>query len=224
MHTYPHTDRRTPAHLAARVALLFGAVVLLTTVAYTAEAATISFDATGENTLTTEGFFGVSFDSGGGFIESLSLDVSEESQAFFDLDGRSNYQGAFQPMLYSLVGLGAGDVKITRSDSVGGNFDHPSVLTFSFLAQTFGTGDSFRFSVDTDYLADDPARGGALATTSLLLRIALEDGSVLTSNLSAASELQSVATVGAPVPEPGTAVFVATGLAIAAGVRRRRSA
>ena len=144
----------------------------------TAAAQSVEMDTTGEDNLTDPRYYGVQFNSAGAYsgIASISLDISADIDAVFDLDGVSNFGGATEPVvdLGSLNGLTAGDITWSF---VGSN---PNVITASFAPGSFGVGDSFRFAAETDLFVADPCKGGNFATGGALFSVQFEDGPLVT--------------------------------------------
>ena len=75
----------------------------------------------------------------------------------------------------SLSGLTTSDIAWVFSGSPDGNSDHPGVLTFNFAPYSFGSGDYFRFSADTDYyVQDNPTPGDVFGIAGATFGVDLE--------------------------------------------------
>lgn len=105
-------------------------------------AAVISADATGFSSDARD-FWGVSFDEGSGFIQSVSFDLSNIAGMHFDFDPSSaSFLG--NPVIGSKTGLSDQDITF---DYIGTS---PTQLTFHFEQDSFSSGDTFRFQAETD--------------------------------------------------------------------------
>ncbi|MCH9697522.1 MAG: hypothetical protein K0U68_05390 [Gammaproteobacteria bacterium] len=110
--------------------------------AFQSHAAVIRADATGFSSDARD-FWGVSFDDGAGFIQSVSFDVSNITGMHFDFDPSSaSFLG--NPVIGSKNGLSNQDITIDF------NGTSPTLLTFHFEQDSFSSGDSFRFQAETD--------------------------------------------------------------------------
>ena len=58
----------------------------------------IEADTTGDHNFTDAGYYGVQFVSGGGFVESVTIDLSAHAGAQFDLDGSFSFHSAMTPV------------------------------------------------------------------------------------------------------------------------------
>lgn len=202
-----------------------------------AQAASISFEARGldsgiNSALTRNNFFGISFDDGpaGTFLESVTLDLSPDSNAFFDItSGLFSVGGiGFDFAAGSTSGLSAGD--ISRSLS-GDN----KKLTLSFASGTFAVGDSLRFGIDTDGVGPsifgfdllDP--GFDFGIAGVIASAFLSNGtsgSATFNGVSLIAPSQSVAIVNIddpePVPEPASVLGLLAIGALGAGSSLKR--
>ena len=155
-------------------AILF-ALFLLT--AGSAKAASIVVDAAGEDSASDQTFWGIAFESGIGFIESFTIDISNSGtgsfQASFDFDGGLFGDQATAPVYTELNGLDEGDITFVPSEPVNGSTGHPSVLTLTFNPETFGAGDSLRFFADTDFLLSDPLPAYMVGQAGVEVRVKL---------------------------------------------------
>lgn len=178
-----------------------------------AQAATIFADTTGTDNNEDPSFYGVSFLEGSlnSFIQSISYNLSVDPDAFFDFDGDSNFVDATAPVidLSSLVGLTASDISFSFANPVGGDPDHPSLLTINFAPSSFGVGDSFRFAADTDFLVSAPAPGSVFGIAGVPFSVTLENGTSGSTTFAQVSSTRSEATVfiddtPTDVPEPAS--------------------
>ncbi len=151
------------------------ASLLLVLVSIQAQSAIISADATGFDSADID-FWGVSFDSGSGFIESIEFDLSPLSA--FDI--RFDFNGATIPQLTSPV-IGSTSGLSVQDINADFNGSDPTVLSFTFDSNTFGTGDSFRFTADTDstVLLSNPF---GEFHNGLLFTVLFEDGTLISDN------------------------------------------
>lgn len=145
-----------------------------------ANAAGIAIDATGEDTAAEQSFWGIAFESGDGFIESFTIDISDAGigfdEAFFDFDGGIFNNQPTAPVFTELNGLTEGDITVETSEPVMGHAGRPSILTLNFAEGSFGVGDSLRFFADTDFLMSDPLPGSGLgAASGVEVRVKLFD-------------------------------------------------
>ena len=193
-----------------------------------AEAATVSFDATGPNTFNTPSFYGVEFLEGPNkFISSISYDLSGfPTNTFFDFNDpvSGSFQGAAVPIFDSLVGLAAADISFNFLNPVGGDPLHPSVLEFTFAPGSFGVGDSFRFAADTDGIL---ASSASFGQEGVPVSVVLEGGKTGSAMFAQTGPLQSVAVVEIPhedVPEPTSLIGLLCAGAAATGIALKKKA
>lgn len=188
-------------------------------------AAVILADTTGPDNLGTTDFYGVNFLAGTGFIHSVVFDISIDPDAFFDFDGALSYNNSVNPIIGESVGLTSADISWVFSDFPDSNTQHPSVLTFNFTPGSFGVGDYFRFSADTDFFVSDPAPGTVFATGGASFSALLEDNSSGTDIFRPNDSINSTAFVETsqrPVPEPTTMLLFGAGLVGLAGFGRKK--
>ncbi len=190
-----------------------------------ASAATlVSFDATGADSASTAGFFGVSVSStDGSAVSSVAFDLTPQAGAFFDFDGFGSFNNATAPVLSSLVGITAGDI----SFGFVGPAVAPTVLTLNFAAGTFADGDSLRFGADTDsFLGGPPDPGGDFGDVGVIVS-ATVGGDTLSTPYVKQSNTVSTATLEfdvTPVPLPAGLPLLLTGILAFGVVRRMKSA
>ena len=198
------------------------AVAMLITLAPVALADTIVADATGKDSSFTTDFWGVDFVEGDALVKSVTFDLSADWNAYFDFDG-SSFQGAKAPVIGALSGLTLADITVKTSGAIGGYSTHPSLLSFSFAKGSFASGDSFRFSADTDALGFGiPDSGSTIGDSGVMFNVLFEDGR----SFDAVFETQSnqVATAVVPNPEPGTWVLMLLAFSIFVWRARRLTA
>lgn len=105
-------------------------------------AAVIKADATGFSSDARD-FWGVVFNNGPGFIQSVSFDLSNITGMHFDFDpSTASFLGI--PVIGSKTGLSDQDITIDF------NGISPKLLTFHFEQDSFSVGESFRFQAETD--------------------------------------------------------------------------
>lgn len=140
-----------------------------------AQSAVITADATGLDS-DTIGFWGVSFDNGTGFIKSVEFDLLPLTALGirFDFDSTTAPQ-LTSPIIGSTTGLITQDI---TADFHGAN---PTSLSFSFTTRTFGTGDSIRFTTDTDGTTLLSSLLGELLN-GLFFTVLMEDGTTVSDN------------------------------------------
>lgn len=191
------------------LAILFAFFLLA---AGSAKAASIVVDATGEDSASDQTFWGIAFESGIGFIESFTIDISESgtglSEAFFDFDGGLFGDQATGPVFTQLNGISESDISFETSEFVNGNNGHPGVLTLNFAPESFGAGDSLRFFADTDFLVSDPLPASLVGQAGVQVRVKLFDQPEMeglfqtTSSGGAGDGGQSAASFETPAPVP----------------------
>jgi hypothetical protein len=147
-----------------------------------AQSAVITADATDLDSGTID-FWGVSFDNGTGFIQSVEFDLSPLSALgiSFDFDSTTVPQ-LTSPVIGNTSGLTAQDI---TADFNGTN---PTSLSFSFATGTFGTGDSFRFTADTDGTTLLSSPLGELHN-GLFFTVLMEDGTTVSDNFIVTEQL-----------------------------------
>jgi hypothetical protein len=189
-------------------------------------ASAILADTTGLDNADTTDFYGVNFLAGTGFIHSVTFDISADPDAFFDFDGNGSYNDSTAPVIGAMGGLTIADFSsLAYSNFVDGDFSHPSVLTFYFAPESFGVGDYFRFSADTDFFVSDPAPGSVFAEGGAIFSALLEDGSSGTDIFRPYGSINSIAfveTSPSPVPIPATFWLFGSGLIGVVGIMRKR--
>lgn len=183
--------KRFRRFLSAVFALLFISTINVDE----AQSAIIQADATGANNYTTTDFWGVGFASGSGFIQSVTFDLSADADAYFDFDGAATYGDVTYPVIGALTGLVEGDIGFALSGSIGGDPLRAQFLTFNFAPDSFGVGDIFRFSADTEnFVGDAPTPGGYFGSGAVF-SVLLQDGSGGAAAFVTQSDLQSIASV-----------------------------
>lgn len=195
--------------------------LLLVLVSIQAQSAVISADATGFDSADVD-FWGVSFDSGSGFIESIEFDLSPLSalDISFDFNGATIPQ-LTSPRIGSTSGLSAQDINADF------NGISPTSLSFTFDSNTFGSGDTFRFTADTDstVLLSNPL--GELHN-GLLFTILFEDGTLISDNFIVLEQFvidgssKSGVTLTTPIPVPPALWLFGSGL-VAITLRRNKT-
>lgn len=117
-----------------------------------ARGAVLSFEARGldsglNSAFERNNFFGVTFNSApvGTFVESVTFDLSPDSNAFFDITPGFLSPGSFGFDFEVGSASGLSVSEITRSVSPDNK-----KLTLTFAGGAFSVGDSFRFGIDTD--------------------------------------------------------------------------
>ena len=113
----------------------------------------VHFDATGNDNYADANFYGVQNNSGTA-LQSVTLDISADCDAFWDLDGSANYCDAATPVIGMVSRMSAGHV----TWSFGPGFPYPQTITAHF-SRPMAHGASFRFACDTDDFLSDPCPG-----------------------------------------------------------------
>jgi len=175
-----------------------------------ADAWDIFADTTGPDNFDTPEFYGIEFLSGslGQFIQSVTYDVSVDSDAFFDFNGSSTYDDKHEPVLGTLVGLISDDITFDFLDPFEDNSLHVRGLRFNFAPGSFGVGDSMRFAADTDFLVSDPAPGSVFGNAGVPISATMFDGSFGSATFVLVSSSRSETTI---VPEPATMLLLGLG-------------
>ncbi len=151
---------------------------------------TIIADTTGSTNLFDPDFYGISFDQGlpNTYIKSVTFDLSAGG------DADANFDPSQRLSPVDLVGLTASDI----SFSPDSGFDFPTV-TINFAPDSFGVGDSFRFSIDTDSLSGGSGissnSGGAFGLQDVSFEVTLQDGTSFVSTFDTVSSTQSIAEI-----------------------------
>ena len=201
------------------------AFAFLTLAVVPAQGATIFAVTAGNDTGTTPNMYEVAFTSGlaGEFVASVSINLAADPAGFFDFDGIGSFADATTPVFGAMSGLVAGDITPVFGNLIGGDPQHPSLLTFNFLPGTFGVGDFFRFGADTDFFVSDPTPGGAFGAAPAVFSVVLQGGAsgsdpfdVVTPNFLSFARV----TITPAAPEPATLVLL--GLSAGAVALRRR--
>ncbi len=191
-------------------------------------ATVITADTTGSDNVSTPDFYGVQFLSGpvSSFIQSVTWDISSDTNAFFDFDGAGSFGNATLPVVGARVGLTMADISFTLIGAVGGNSQHPNILRANFFPGSFGIGDSFRFGADTDFFVFDPAPGSVFGNGGAVFSVLLESGQSASSNFVVVNTQQSLATVNVnqqAVPEPSSLIIFVIGTFVSSAFVRSRS-
>lgn len=168
------------------------------------QAAVISADATGFDSGHHD-FWGVSFDSGSGFIQSVSFDVSNITGMQFDFNPlTAPFLGA--PVLGSKNGLTDQDI------SIDFNGTNPTLLTFHFEQDSFSSGESFRFQADTDNFLI-PSQISAEIHRDLLFTVLMQDGTSASADFIVLSTI-----VNKGISQAGVTVETVTAIPIPAAI------
>ncbi len=204
------------------------AILSIVSISMPVYSAVITADATGFDSDTVD-FWGVSFDSGNGFIKSIEFDLSPLTGLgiSFDFDGVTSPGplNLIEPLIGDTVGF------TSPQDDIKSVFDtpNPTILTFNFGVGAFGLNDSFKFTADTD---GTQLLSGALGEhhAGLLFTVLMEDGSTVTDSFSILEQLsvdgssKSGVSITTPsvVPVPATVWLFGSGL-LAIAVRRKKT-
>ena len=116
-------------------------------------------------------------------ITSITLDLSNDNNAYFDTSG----SGSTAPS------IGADTSGISSSDVTFDAPDGSQTLQINFTEGSFTAGDSFWFGVDTDYLGDDTGVDYGLEGTQVT--VTYSDGSTTTATYQAEADGSSSAVV-----------------------------
>ncbi len=172
-------------------------------------------------------YYSVAYTSGASFIQSVTFDLSADTDAFFDFDGdigSLNYQTT--PVLGTLTGLIPGDISSAGSNFVSGNPLHPATLTFNFAPGSFGPGDAFSWGADTEFFVRDvPTPGGVFGQGGAIFSAVLESGQSSSLPFFTLNEFVSVAAISicpCPVPLPPALLLFGSGLLGVWGLHRRQ--
>ncbi|BBM87019.1 PEP-CTERM sorting domain-containing protein [Candidatus Uabimicrobium amorphum] len=190
-------------------------LIVICAISLPISAATITADATGPETSNAIDFWGVSFDSGSGFVQSITWDVSSFPNFFFDFDPAFTGAGNFgpEPLLSNLVGLQSSDITFSFTGVA------PTVITANFAAGSFEAGDSFRFDADIDF----GATSGDLFA-GLAFSVTLENGNSDSGTFAVTGAQSSGVTVNPAsnvIPEPSTYIAMLFGIFALLGLRRK---
>jgi hypothetical protein len=200
------------------------AFAFLTLAVVPAQGATIFAVAAGNDTHSTPDMYEIAFTSGavGEFVASVSIDLGADPDAFFDFDAIGSFAGATSPVFGAMGGLVGGDITPVFGNFIDGDPQHPSLLTFNFLAGSFGIGDFFRFAADTDFFVSEPAPGSAFGEAPAVFSVVLQGGAAGSDAFDVVNISLSFArvTITPSAPEPATLVLL--GLGAGAVARRRR--
>lgn len=179
---------RTAAMIAA------AACILMLCTGTGAHGAIITADATGSNHNTVVDFWGISFTSGDGFVQSLTIDLDPGvGSPYFDRDGFSG-NSTLAPIFGARSGISISDMSISYFPSS----TNPTAMTFNFAPGTFGAGDFFRFSADVD--GSNGTSGNSIV--DCMLRITMEGGTTASAPYVYVNSTKSVATVTVDVSPP----------------------
>lgn len=165
----------------------------------------ITSDATGTDNFTDTDYWGVSFVSGSGYISSISFDLAPFGGDFWDFDGSASYANSTAPVIGAKSGLLNSDITSVFAGV------HPTLLTFNFASNSFGAGDSFRFSADIDQILNGANVAG------LLFSVSMEDGSSSSGTFARTGQPnQSAVTIddlpSVSAPEPASLLLLGLGL------------
>ena len=184
------------------------------------DAAVLSADTTGSDNFSDASFYGIQFVSGPGAVQSITYDITADTDAFFDFDGSASYANTTLPQLATLIGLVSSDVSFTLlSPFTGGNLSHPARLRLEFAPGSFQAGDSLRFATDTDFYVSDPAPGSVFGTAAGLMTITLYGGNSNSANFVRVSNTRSELSMTI-IPEPAALALAAIGAVLLLGGQR----
>ena|GEM_PF-3014953 len=170
-----------------------------------AHAAVISADATGFISDEID-FWGISFDSGSGFIQSATFNLTPLRLLGITFDfNPATAPSLAAPVIGATTGLSAREITADFSGTT------TSVLTLSFSPGSFEANERFRFRADTDgtRLLSNPS--GELHT-GLLFTVIMEDGTTTSGNFNVISRISS------GVSQSGVTVSTASPVALPAGI------
>jgi len=202
--------------------LTVACVAVLVGMAGQGQAGVINFDVAGESNASADDFYGITFTSGSTseFIASIKYTLPSGVFDALSVVPTQNVNVA------SLNGLTLPDISFNPPHSVGTNGPE---LTVSFVASSFGVGDSFRFGYDVDGLLGSNSNAEPFGIQSVLVEVKLENGSTGSDTFAvvnpapdglSTAEVTTGAT--AAVPEPSSLALLAMGAIGLIGYRQRR--
>lgn len=205
------------------------ASLFLVLISMQANSAVIKADANGPNSAATD-FWGVTFESGSGFIKSVKFDLSPlfglsqtTDGVLFDFDGESSPGNSFPVgnLTEPLIGLKSGLSDSDISHSLSGESQmfslNYAMIEFFFSQNSFGEGDSFSFTSEVDATINPfPAGflGSPLGLNGLLFSITMQDDSVFSGNFISDGFIKSGVTINTPtvIPVPTALWLFGSGL------------